>query len=372
MAIRAKRLMGRPQERATRQIGFGDCVRLVAGRAGDGTCGRGMAPIVEEGHVIRVLGRKAVQKSHVGMVYMLRQSAFRAAARTVATGTHALAVVALRRQTLGPRPDTGGSRVYQMTRAAGAGFRRDLAAHVVCPRGGLPQVVSRTQDLPTLGMASEAQGGIRPRRSQQLWVLLALMNVMTSRAGNSRLRIADCGLRIRLAHVCRLHRRAGFPGAMAGFAETVGSLFTAERRPDAALLLRTVDRMTIETKRFGDETGTPNAKFCVGDPDQIFHPFTVSRIVHGTLDPQLILVAVRAEVFAERAKQRRGLRPAMRIMATITGDFRLRTRRVCSTPFSGREVRFRRREQGMMRSLRRFHPTAVVASTTEIGGGACR
>ena len=130
------------------------------------------------------------------MIHVFGNAAFRAAARTVAAGAQTLAVVALRRQTLGPRPAAGGSGVHQMTGAAGAGFRRDLTAHVACLGRGFPQIVRRIEDLPTRGMAGEAQSRIGPRGSQQLWVLLVLMDVMTGRAQNDRLRIADCRLRI--------------------------------------------------------------------------------------------------------------------------------------------------------------------------------
>jgi len=181
------------------------------------------------------------------------------------------------------------------------------------------------------------------------------MNVMTRRAGNSRLRIADFGLRIEFAHVCRLCFWAGFPGVMAGLAETVGSLFTAERRPDAGLLPRTMDRMTVETKRFGDEA-------------QVFHPFAGSRIVCGVLDPQLVRMTVGAEFVAERPKERRGLCPKVWIVATITGDLTLIDR---AYP-SGRGIGLRGREQGMMCPLRLFHAIAAVASAAEIGGGVSR
>jgi hypothetical protein len=146
---------------------------------------------------------------------------------------------------------------------------------------------------------------------------------------------------------------------MAGFAETVGRQFTSERRPDPGLLLRAMDRMTVAAQRLGDET-------------QILRPFAGSWIVHGTLDPQLVLMAVRAEIVAERTKERRGLGPNVRVVATITGDLRLRTRRICRTGFSGWGVVLRSSDQGMMRSLRLFYPSAVVASTAEIGSGTGR
>lgn len=155
----------------------------------------------------------------------------------------------------------------------------------------------------------------------------------------------------------RFHGRAGFSRAMASLTEITGSLLASERWPDAGLLLRAVDRMTVETQCFGDEA-------------QILCPLTGSRIVHGTLDSQLVLMAVRAEGVAERAKERRGLCPNVRVVATITRDFRLRTRRTCRTCFPSRGIGLRSREQGMMCALRLFYPIAVMASTAEIGGGA--
>jgi len=117
---------------------------------------------------------------------------------------------------------------------------------------------------------------------------------------------------------------------MAGFAETTGSLFAVEQRPEAGLLLRAVDRMTVEAQRFGDEAQVPG-------------PFTGDRIVHGPLDPELVRMAARAEMVAERAKQRRrcaaarrgDLRPKVRVVTAITGDFRQRTRGIHRTGFSG-------------------------------------
>ena len=62
----------------------------------------------------------------------------------------------------------------------------------------------------------------------------------------------------------------------------------------------------------------------------------------------------------------------MRVMATITGNFRLGTRKIHGIYFANWGIRFRRREQGMMSSLRLFHRISVVTSTAEIGGGAGR
>jgi hypothetical protein len=80
-----------------------------------------------------------------------------------------------------------------MAGAAGAGFRHGFAAHIACLGRGFPQIVSRIQKLPTLRMTSEAECGIRPRDSQQLCTRLVLVDVMTSRARNDRLRIAAPG-----------------------------------------------------------------------------------------------------------------------------------------------------------------------------------
>ena len=167
--------------------------------------------------------------------------------------------------------------------------------------------------------------------------------------------MADFGLRIEFAHMDRLHRRAGSAGAMAGRAKTVGSLLTTERWPEAGLLLRTMDRMAIKAQRFGDET-------------QIFRPCAGPRVVQGALDPQLVRMAVGAELVAERAKQRCGLCPNVWIMATITGDPALIGR---AYPSSG-GIGLRRWPQGMMCPLRLFHAIAAVASAAEIGGGASR
>ena len=262
-----------------------------------------------------------------------------------------------------------------MTGAARTGFRRDLTAHVAYLGPGLPQIVSRIQNLPMLGMTSEAKRRIGPGGAQQLLVLRVLMDVMTGRARNGRFRISDCGLRIGLAYVRRFHGRAGFARTVAGLAKTTGNLFTSERWPDTGSLLRTVDRMTIKTKRRGDEA-------------QILGPFIGAWIMYGTFDPQLVLVAVRAEVVAERAKERPrpslegllriraarrgGLCPSVRVVATITRHFRSGAHRICRICSPDWVVGLRRREQGMMRSLGLFDPTLVVAGTAEIGGGTGR
>ena len=157
---------------------------LVAGGTGDCACGQGTALVVEYRHIVPVFRAKAVQKSHVRMVQVFWQVAFRVSARTVAACAPALAVVALRWQTLCPRSAAEGSRVDQMAGAAGTGLRGDLAPNVARLGRGFPQIVRRIQDLPVLGMASEAECRIDPRGSQQLWGLLVLMDVMTSRAGD--------------------------------------------------------------------------------------------------------------------------------------------------------------------------------------------
>ena len=85
-----------------------------------------------------------------------------------------------------------------------------------------------------------------------------------------------------------VHCRGDSTFLMADLARLSVCVIARDRRPDAALPARAVDRMTIDTDPLGGET-------------KLLAPFARNGIMHGTLYILLVFVAFSAQVFSGTA-----------------------------------------------------------------------
>lgn len=257
-----------------------------------------------------------------------------------------------------------------MTNATGAGFGGEFPLHIAHGRTGLSQVMRCPEDTIELDMACEAQARITPGSAKQLGIRLVLMDIMA--CGAADLLIAShpqvtwqirWPVRDHSSHVRRCHDGAGLSRAMTGFAETLWRLLAAERLPQAALFLRTVDGMTVEAKTLGDKM-------------QALPPRLGSRIMHGTFNLLLVRMASDARTLRGRAQQRCRWSRLVDIVATGARDLRRTLGKTHRIRWCHVRPMASRRGQGVMGSPWLLYVGFVVTGTTEIGdgvvGGVCR
>jgi len=208
--------------------------------------------------------------------------------------------------------------VHQMARAARAGLGGGFAAYVVRRRRRRSQVVERPDESGGFRVAGQADTGIRSRRRKQFRTLPGLVNIVTRHAHDAPLGTQwhilrqPCNLGSRgFAHVRGLHRRGRRSRPVAGFAGLRRNVLPADARPNPAFAPRTVDRVTVDARAFGDKA-------------DLLRPVGGSWVVHGILYPQLVSMADAAEIGNRSHKQLRALPFLVDIMARGAQDPSLR------------------------------------------------